>query len=115
MDWKEDIKARLIAAIRKTFPAPTPLVGPKWFVAPPGGKPADYQFLGVRKLAKATGIGVPNVARFIACNLDLAGLDVRVAIEDEWKMHFFRLPPGSGASNGAMDPPKRPNEGPAAQ
>jgi hypothetical protein len=91
VDWQEDLKARFIAAIGKAFPAPTPLIGDKWFVFPPGGKPADFQFLGVRKLAK-----------FVARNLDLSGLDCRVAIEEEWKIHLWRLPPGSGARNEAL-------------
>jgi hypothetical protein len=112
MDWKEDIKARFAASIRKAFPAPTPLMGDKWFVfgdlgaaGPSKGAMPDFQFLGVRKLAKATGIPAAKVAKFIVKNLDLSGLDARVEIEEEWKIHLWRSagpgratgPGGSGA------------------
>jgi len=53
------------------------------------------------------------VAKFIARNLDLGGLDVRVAIEEEWKIHLWRLPPGSGARNEALAAsPKKSPAGP---
>jgi len=121
MDWKEDIKARLIASIRKAFPDPTPLIGDKWFVFGEGGAaqaakaaPPDFAFLGVRKLAKATGIPAHKVARLLVKNLDLSGLDARVAIEEEWKVHLWRLPPGSGVQNEVLPAHAPAGPGPAS-
>ena len=105
MNIEELLKDRFVKSIRKSY-HPCPLIGDKWFVFREGGAaqasketPPDFQFLGVRKLAKATGIPAQRVAKFIARNLELAGLDVRVRIEEEWKIHLWRLPPGSGVRN----------------
>ena len=35
MDWHATLKERFVDAIKKTFPAPTPLIGDRWFVFHP--------------------------------------------------------------------------------
>jgi hypothetical protein len=101
MDWKEALKARFVDAIRQVYPAPTPLIGEKWFYFPPAGvsraaaaqsgsaRPPDFQFLGVRKLAKATGIPVDKVVKHLIRQLNFRRVDARVEIEEEWKINVW--------------------------
>ena len=79
MEPSELLKERFIEAIRKSFRR-TPLIGPKWFRFHPDGEPADFEFLGARKLAKALKRGPMAVAETIVGRLDLAGLDAEVRI-----------------------------------
>jgi hypothetical protein len=116
MDWKDAVKTRFVDAVRKAFPAPTPLMGEKWFAFAPDGKgagparkpaktksslpgsrrAADFQFLGVRKLAKATGFEVGRVAQRIVKNLNFPEQLVTVEIEEGWKISVWMVQPPDG-------------------
>lgn len=74
-DIEKLLTERFTSAIRKSF-APCPLIGPKWFRLNSGGRPADFQFVGLRKLAKAIGRGPKAIGLAVMRNLDLHGLGV---------------------------------------
>ena len=75
----EQITDCCVKAIRKSF-TPCPLIGPKWLQEYPQGRPADYRFVGIPKLAKATGRSVEKTGQIIAKNLSLAGLHLDMEI-----------------------------------
>ena len=75
----EQIADCFVKAIRKSF-TPCPLIGPKWLQEYPKGKPADYRFVGIPKLAKATGRSVDKTRQILMKNLSLKGLDVDMEI-----------------------------------
>ena len=97
MDLEKTLKKRFTASIKKTFVERCPLIGDKWFVFYPKGKPADFQFTGVPKLAKATSINPSSVARFILKNLDLKGIDAEVKVTDD---HNIRVHLNNSKSTG---------------
>jgi len=68
---------RFTRAIKRAL-KPCPLIGPKWFHYHPEGKPADFVFTGVGKLAKATGQRRRRVADLIMRNLNLQGAGFHV-------------------------------------
>ena len=118
MDWKDAIKARFLDAIRQAYPHPTPLIGEKWFFFPPAGvsrtdaaqtgaaRPPDFQFLGGRKLAKATGIPVQKVIKHVIEKLCFRRVDARVEIEEEWKINVWLAREGVvPAASEAVAPP----------
>jgi len=76
-DIQAVLTARFIAAIRKSF-NPCPLLSPKWFKYYPNGKPADFQFTGLYKLAKATTRPQALITQMIIKNLDLKGVEADV-------------------------------------
>jgi arginyl-tRNA synthetase len=86
MDWKKSIKDRFVEAIKKTFPDPTPLIGEKWFVFPPKRSPADFQFVGVAKLSKATGLPPERVARWIVKHIPPGEPDLEIEITEDKKI-----------------------------
>lgn len=79
--FEELAKAQLVKAIKKTFPDPTPLIGEKWFKYHPEGQPADMEFTGTARLAKATGAPAKKVANNLIRNLELdkLGCEAQVA------------------------------------
>ena len=83
MDIEKTPKKRFTTAIERTFSERCPLIGDKWFLFYPSGKPADFKFIGVPKLAKATSISPVSVAKFILKNLDLKGIDADVQVTEK--------------------------------
>jgi len=83
------LKDRFIKGIRKSF-QPCPLIGPKWLQQFPYGRPADFRFFGVRKLAKATGHPINHVLRVLTQNVSFEGLDVEVEIRGGMLIDIWR-------------------------
>jgi len=79
MDIKDVLAERFTEAIKKALPRSTPLIGPKWFNLHPDGKPADFQFTGCGKLAKATAMRPDKIVDRILKNLSLD--DIASAVE----------------------------------
>ena len=112
MDWRDEIKARFVEAIKRAYPDPTPLIGPKWFFFPSPGvsradaartganRPPDFQFLGARKLAKATGIPLRKVVGHLLDKLAFRRVDARVEVVDDWKINVWL------AREGVVGPPR---------
>lgn len=86
-EGKQDIQAvltaRFIAAIRDNF-QPCPLLGEKWFKYNASGKPVDFEFLGIARLAKAVGEKPEKVAHMLVSKLDLKGLRADVTIRADY-------------------------------
>lgn len=75
----EQITDRFVKAIKKSF-IPCPLIGPKWLQEYPRGRPADFRFIGLPKLAKATGRSVEKTRQIVMKNLSLTDLRVDMKI-----------------------------------
>jgi arginyl-tRNA synthetase len=78
-DLHETLKKRFEDAIRAAF-RPAPLIGPNWLRAFPNGKPADFRFFGVPKLAKAQGAPPEAILKTLMKQVSLAGLPVDVKL-----------------------------------
>ena len=74
---KETLTERFVSGIRKSF-SPCPLIGPNWLQGFPKGKPADFRFFGVRKLAKALGLPTTEIVKILLKNVSFDGLEVDV-------------------------------------
>ena len=79
MELNEQIRERFIKAIQKSF-KPCPLIGPKWLQEYPKGRPADFRFIGLPKLAKATGRSLDKARQILMKNLSLKNLNVDMEI-----------------------------------
>ncbi len=98
--FDERTKAQLVKAIRKVFPDPTPLIGDKWFRPHPKGKPADMEFTGVSRLAKATGVPIRKVAQQILKNVSLDKIPATARIARDYRLLFDRVRTDPGDASG---------------
>jgi len=93
-DIKDVLVKRFTKAIKRSLPK-CPLIGPKWFKLYPNGKPADFQFTGCRKLAKAAckkpeymlkmmlkNLSVKDIAEKVTPTRDFR---INVTLKDEFK------------------------------
>ena len=88
-DLRKTLLDRFVKGIRKSFD-PCPLIGPKWLQEFPNGKPADFRFLGIVKLAKAMGYPPARVASILMRNVSLSGVDVDVSLTDDFLIDINR-------------------------
>lgn len=88
-DLRQQLADRFAKGIRKSF-TPCPLIGPKWMQVCPGGKTADFRFVGIRKLAKAIGCSPARILQKIMPNISLDGLGVDVEITDDFTVLMRR-------------------------
>jgi len=91
--FEELAKAQFVRAIKKVFPDPTPLIGDKWFRCHPDGKPADLEFAGVMKLAKATGSSPQKIAAMIVKYLALDKLRAEAHVTKGYRILLRRTSP----------------------
>ena len=82
METEQVLRQQFTAAIRKSF-NPCPLIGEKWFNFHANGKPADLEFTGAGKLAKATCKRPEQVARTIVKNLALGKVAAEVEVTSD--------------------------------
>jgi hypothetical protein len=87
---KEQIDEQFVKAIRKTF-KPCPLIGPRWLQEFPRGKPADFRYFGVRKLAKATGRPVKGIAKILLGSISLKELGLEMNVLDSGLIDINRV------------------------
>lgn len=78
-ELQEQIKQRFVNSIKKSF-KPCPLIGPKWFRT----SAKTMRFIGVGKLAKATGTRESFVAKILQANLDLKGLHAKAEVQPDF-------------------------------
>jgi len=81
------VTRRFTEAIAKSF-ARVPLVGPRWFKWYGTADPPYFQFIGARKLAKATATRPDEVVRRILRHLDTKGLDAEVQVTPDAKINL---------------------------
>lgn len=104
----QTIADRFGKGIRKSF-KPCPLIGPKWVQAHPNGKPADFQFLGVRKLAKAMGFSPAKILTTLTDAVRLDDLDLDVTVTDDFVIQMNRAngkAPQAAPARKADKPPR---------
>ncbi len=92
MDIEKELIKRFAEAIKKSF-EPCPLIGPKWLVRLPEGKSADFRYMGMPKLAKATGKHIESVVKHVIRNLDLSGLNASISVDPEGLVDVKIKPP----------------------
>ncbi|MCD4825576.1 MAG: hypothetical protein K8S55_13355 [Phycisphaerae bacterium] len=95
---------RFIKGIRKSFD-PCPLIGPKWLQEFPNGKPADFRFFGIVKLAKAMGYPPARVAQILMRNVSLGGIDVDVSVTDDFLIDINHKGKSPTTGNASKAPP----------
>ena len=86
MDIKEVLTQRFTKAIKKSLPK-TPLIGPKWFKLYPSGRPADFQFTGCRKLAKAACKSPKHIMHLILKNVSLKDISSKVSYTKDYRIN----------------------------
>lgn len=86
MDIKEVLTERFTKAIKKSLPQ-TPLIGPKWFKLYPKGRPADFQFTGCVKLAKAASKSPKFVLQAIIRNLAVQDIAAKVTPAKDFRIN----------------------------
>jgi hypothetical protein len=106
-ELRQKIAERFTKGIRKSF-SPCPLIGPKWVQAHPKGKPADFRFLGVRKLAKAMGFPPAKILNTLMAAVKLDDLDLDVDITNDFIIHMNR---SNGHGQGGPAKSKAPKAG----
>jgi len=89
-ELKKELTERFVKGIRRSF-TPCPLIGPKWLQEFPNGKPADYRFYGIRKLAKAIGQSSDKIMQTVLKNTSFKGLNIDVKIIGGIYIDFFDL------------------------
>jgi len=87
MDIKDALTERFTEAIQRALPRCTPLIGPKWCTLYPNGKPADFQFTGCGKLAKATTMRPEKILAKILANLAVDDLAASVEATEDHKIN----------------------------
>lgn len=87
----ELLEERFAQAVRKCF-QPCPLIGPKWLKAYPKGRPADFQWVGGPKVAKAVGRQVWPVTNQILKTLDRRGIDAEFEITRSARINVHLRP-----------------------
>ena len=104
----EDIaKEHFVKAIKNALPKPTPLIGGKWFRFHPDGEPADLEFTGIRKLAKASGVVIDRIAKQIVGNLSAETLNSQIELTEDYTILVRRndkQADGGETSQGAAEP-----------
>lgn len=101
----EDIaKEQFVKAIQNALPKPTPLIGVKWFRFHPDGKPADLEFTGIRKLAKATSIPIDRVAKQVVRRLSAQALDSQIELTDDHMILVHRNDNKAGGGEKSQGP-----------
>ena len=86
MDIKEVLTERFIKAIKKSLPQ-TPLIGPKWFKLYPKGRPADFQFTGCVKVAKAACKSPTFILQAIMKNLSIDDVAAKVTTGQDFTIN----------------------------
>jgi hypothetical protein len=76
---KQELTDRFVRGIHKSF-TPCPLIGPKWLQVFPQGRPAEFRFIGIRRLAKAIGFSPAKILQILMKNVSFEGLEVDVQI-----------------------------------
>lgn len=89
-ELKMELTERFVKGIRRSF-TPCPLIGPKWLQEFPNGRPADYRFYGIRKLAKAIGQPSDKILKTVLKNTSFKGLNVDVKIVGGIYVDIFDL------------------------
>lgn len=93
------INERLNAGIRKSF-TPCPLIGPNWLQYFPNGKPADFRFFGVRKLAKAIGKPADAIMAILMKNVTFEGIEIDIRLREGVFIDIFQKTKTQTAGNG---------------
>lgn len=89
-ELKKELTERFVKGIRRSF-TPCPLIGPKWLQEFPNGKPADFRFYGIRKLAKAIGQSSDKILQIVLKNTSFKELNVDVKIVGGIYIDIFDL------------------------
>lgn len=99
MDLEEQLREEFRRAINELVKPPV-LVGEKWLRSCPSGKPADFQFMGTGKMAKATGKAPGRIARGLLKILKLKEIGLRAEVAPNGTINLWKVKSGKEAPSG---------------
>ena len=102
MDLEQKLNKRFRQAIKKSL-SKCPLIGDNWFRYNQDAEPALFQFFGVSKLSKATGLNNASILKRIMTHLDVEDLDCEVEILDDGEIRVHHKSAVRAGSEAAED------------
>ncbi len=96
MTTEKELWEKIDQAIHDMIKPPV-LTSPRWLRHYPDGKPADFQFFGTLKVAKATGKDVHRIAGMLLKRLDLAKLGLSSEVQPDGVINFRKQAKGAKA------------------
>jgi hypothetical protein len=105
-DLKSRLNDRLRKAVRQTFD-PCPLITERWLQSLQSRREVGYRFIGVRKLAKATGRSVEKTLAMLLPRVRFDDLGVTMEIAGASDLIFRPVAPAPKPA-GAPRPPRPP-------
>lgn len=109
MITEKDLWERIDRAIRELIKPPV-LTSQRWLRHYPNGKPADFQFMGTLKLAKATGKDVHRIAGMLLRRLDPEGVGLTAEVAADGVINFRKKKPRRKAETPETSESHRDND-----
>jgi len=109
MDLEKQLREEFRRAIKELIKPPV-LVGEKWLRSCPSGKPADFQFMGTAKMAKATGKAPGRIARGLLKIMKLNEIGMRAEVAPDGTINLWKVKSGKKAPSKS-----RQEKGPRAE
>ena len=106
MSTEKDLWERIEKAIGEMIKPPV-LTSPTWLRHFPEGRPADFQFMGTLKIAKATGKDVHRIAAKLLKQLDLESLGREAEVAADGVINIRKRRPGPKADSAAKAKPEK--------
>jgi hypothetical protein len=94
---EDKLRERFQAAVAKTV-KPTPLTSPRWLKHFPNGRPADFRYIGVPRLAKATGRRLEKMSEALLRNLRVDDLGLRMEVRSNGWIDLTVVEPAGGGA-----------------
>jgi arginyl-tRNA synthetase len=98
MSLEDQLREKFAQAIKEMIKPPV-LVGPKWLRHYRKGKPADFQYIGVSKVAKATGKDIDRVASMLLKRVDLGSMGLKVELAADGTINIWKQKPAKKADS----------------
>jgi len=90
MDLEKQLREEFRRAINELIKPPV-LVGGNWLRSCPSGKPADFQFMGTGKMAKATGKAPRRIARGLLKIMELNDIGLRAEVAPNGTINLWKV------------------------
>jgi len=104
MNLEDKLRDKLAGAVRDMIKPPV-LFGPKWLRPRPRGKAGHFEFLGLPKIAKATGKPPKRIAEMLVKRLEPEKMGVTVTVTPDGLMIISKVKQ-PGKKGAAKKPPE---------
>ncbi len=105
MDFEDKLREKLARAVRDMIKPPV-LFGPKWLRRRPKAKAGDFEFLGVPKIAKATGKSTKRIAEMLLKRLEPEKMGLTVKVGADGLVIISKAKQAGKATPAAEKPPE---------